>query len=48
MRKYLIAVKTDNSNDTNYPPGTPQYSLDFAYHGWGAVIFCETEIFGGL
>ena len=24
---------TDNSNDKNYPPGKPQYTLDFAYHG---------------
>jgi len=29
----LIAVKADNSDDKNYPPGKPQYSLDFAYHG---------------
>lgn len=29
----LIAVKTDNSNDSSYPPGTPQESLDFAYFG---------------
>jgi len=29
----LIAVMTDNSNDKNYPPGKPQYTLDFAYHG---------------
>lgn len=31
--KCLIAVKADNSDDKNYPPGKPQYSLDFAYHG---------------
>ncbi len=29
----LKAVKTDNTNDKNYPPGKPQYTLDFAYHG---------------
>ncbi len=29
----LLAVMTDNSNDKNYPPGKPQYTLDFAYHG---------------
>lgn len=29
----VIAVKTDNSNDKTYPPGKPQYTLDFAYHG---------------
>lgn len=29
----LLAVMADNSNDKNYPPGKPQYTLDFAYHG---------------
>lgn len=29
----LIAVMADNSNDKSYPPGKPQYTLDFAYHG---------------
>jgi beta-galactosidase len=29
----VIAVMTDNSNDKSYPPGKPQYALDFAYHG---------------
>lgn len=29
----LIAVMADNSNDKTYPPGKPQYTLDFAYHG---------------
>lgn len=29
----VVAVKADNSDDANYPPGKPQYSLDFAYHG---------------
>ena len=29
----VLAVMTDNSNDKNYPPGKPQYTLDFAYHG---------------
>ena len=29
----LLAVYTDNSNDKSYPPGKPQYTLDFAYHG---------------
>lgn len=31
--KCLVAVKADNSNDKMYPPGKPQYTLDFAYHG---------------
>jgi beta-galactosidase len=29
----LLAVMADNSNDKSYPPGKPQYTLDFAYHG---------------
>ena len=29
----LIAVKADNSDDNNYPPGKKQTQLDFAYHG---------------
>lgn len=29
----LIAVYADNSNDKSYPPGKPQYTLDFTYHG---------------
>ena len=29
----VIAVMADNSNDKDYPPGKPQYSLDFSYHG---------------
>lgn len=29
----LVAVMADNSNDKMYPPGKPQYTLDFAYHG---------------
>lgn len=29
----VIAVKTDNSDDKNFPPGKRQYTLDFAYHG---------------
>ena len=29
----LVAVKADNSNDKTYPPGKPQYTLDFSYHG---------------
>ncbi|MEG1585295.1 MAG: glycoside hydrolase family 2 TIM barrel-domain containing protein, partial [Bacteroidales bacterium] len=28
-----LAVFIDNSNDKAYPPGKPQYTLDFAYHG---------------
>lgn len=28
-----IAVMTDNSDDGSYPPGKPQTSLDFCYHG---------------
>ena len=31
--KCLIAVKADNSDDQNYPPGKAQNQLDFAYHG---------------
>lgn len=29
----LLAVMADNSNDKTYPPGKPQYTLDFSYHG---------------
>ena len=29
----VIAVKADNSDDKNYPPGKPQTQLDFTYHG---------------
>ncbi len=29
----LIAMKADNSDDKNYPPGKKQTQLDFAYHG---------------
>ena len=29
----VIAVKADNSDDKNYPPGKKQMTLDFAYHG---------------
>ncbi|MDR2814237.1 MAG: glycoside hydrolase family 2 [Prevotellaceae bacterium] len=29
----LVAVMVDNSDDKTYPPGKPQYTLDFAYHG---------------
>jgi len=31
--KCLIAVSVDNSNDKSYPPGKPQTTLDFTYHG---------------
>jgi len=31
--KCVIAVKADNSDDKNYPPGKAQNQLDFAYHG---------------
>ncbi len=31
--KCLIAVKADNSDDKNYPPGKKQSALDFCYHG---------------
>lgn len=31
--KCLIAVKADNSDDKNYPPGKKQAALDFCYHG---------------
>ncbi|MEL7599781.1 MAG: glycoside hydrolase family 2 TIM barrel-domain containing protein [Proteiniphilum sp.] len=29
----LVAVFADNSDEKSYPPGKPQYTLDFAYHG---------------
>ena len=29
----VIAIKADNSDDKNYPPGKKQRTLDFAYHG---------------
>ena len=29
----LVAVLADNSDDKSFPPGKPQYTLDFAYHG---------------
>ena len=29
----ILAVRTDNSDDRNYPPGKRQATLDFAYHG---------------
>lgn len=29
----VLAVKADNSNDGSYPPGKPQYQLDFSYFG---------------
>lgn len=29
----LLALRADNSDDKSYPPGKPQYMLDFAYHG---------------
>lgn len=29
----LVAVKADNSDDKNYPPGKKQAALDFCYHG---------------
>lgn len=28
-----LAVLADNSDDKNYPPGKPQLTMDFAYHG---------------
>lgn len=31
--KCVVAVMADNSNDKSFPPGKPQYTLDFAYHG---------------
>ncbi len=31
--KCLIAIKADNSDDKNYPPGKKQSALDFCYHG---------------
>ena len=29
----VVAVKADNSDDKNYPPGKKQAALDFCYHG---------------
>lgn len=29
----LVAVMADNADDGSYPPGKPQYALDFTYHG---------------
>ena len=29
----VVAVMADNSDDKTYPPGKPQYALDFCYHG---------------
>ena len=29
----LLAVMADNSDDKSFPPGKPQLTLDFAYHG---------------
>lgn len=29
----VLAVLVDNSDDKSFPPGKPQYTLDFAYHG---------------
>ena len=31
--KCVVAVKADNSDDKNYPPGKKQSQLDFSYHG---------------
>lgn len=31
--KCIVAVMADNSDDKSYPPGKPQYTLDFTYHG---------------
>ena len=31
--KNVIAVMADNSDDPSYPPGKPQYELDFCYFG---------------
>lgn len=29
----VVAVMVDNSDDKTYPPGKPQHTLDFTYHG---------------
>ena len=41
----VIAVRADNSNDPHYPPGKPQYDLDFAYFGgiYRDVYLISTE-----
>lgn len=47
--KCLIAVLADNSDDKSYPPGKPQRTLDFTYHGgiyrdvW-MIVTSETHI----
>lgn len=33
QRSNVIAVMADNSDDPSYPPGKPQYALDFCYFG---------------
>jgi beta-galactosidase len=32
-REFVIAVRADNSDDETFPPGKPQRTLDFTYHG---------------
>ena len=45
-KELVVAVMTDNSNDKSYPPGKPQYALDFAYHGgiYRDVWLIETSL----
>ncbi|MBQ7297313.1 MAG: glycoside hydrolase family 2 [Alistipes sp.] len=43
----VVAVMADNSNDKTYPPGQPQYTLDFAYHGGiyrDVLLICRSEV----
>lgn len=43
----LIAVSADNTNDKTYPPGKPQYTLDFQYHGGiyrDVWLICKNQI----
>lgn len=32
-RENVIALRADNSDDARYPPGKPQYAMDFTYMG---------------
>lgn len=43
----LIAVMADNSDDKTYPPGKPEYMLDFAYHGGiyrDVWLICKNQV----
>lgn len=43
----VIAIQADNSNDKSFPPGKPQFTLDFAYHGGiyrDVWLICKNQI----